>query len=368
MKTIFIASSQCLIFVSLSIYSLCAFADKENCRGIEQAIVQLHDVNYLPGATDGSPISAQIPVVINQAFKCDKNNPNDTSWVYKDTGFLITAPKTGLIGSDGSPIYSINGINGIGFTLGLKEPQYCGGNYRTTTDSNQRRSVCNSVESHELASAAIIQMQPYVVFYKIPGSSPLHDNNQPASIGQSVIGSVSLKVGDNSNGEGAREISGNNEQLYLSGFTIKYGSCAVTSTETTINVAMGSIPRNAFKGAGSRGGGKKSFSVHILCENTTSLKVGFFGNTTPENKDALSLLSEDNSATGVGITLTYGTGLLIPEGETVPLNTVPGSPVQNIQSAGQPVVMTFNAQYIQTGSTVTPGKADSIATFNLVYN
>jgi type 1 fimbria pilin len=354
------------------LYSSVSQAAQEQCRSNSQLIVQVHDVNFLPGAGDGTPISAQMPVSDNQVFSCSKQNEADTSWNYKEIGFQINAKPSGLtttiFSGVSTPIYQMEGTQGLGFALGFREPEYCSGDYRATEASNKQRSLCSTNDNPDMKSATGFRMQPYVVFFKIPSSgSPLHDGNQPATVGQMLVGSASMRVGDNA--DNAREVEGA-PQIYLSSLTVKYGSCAVTSGDSSIQVDMGKVSRSEFKGVGSYAGETKNFRIHLLCENNASVRVGFFGNATASDPDALALTRQEGSASGVGIALMYGGNLQVPAGQRVPLNAQPDSlpVVAQATSTGLAVDMEFQARYIQTDSGVSAGRADSMATFNIIYN
>lgn len=344
---------------------------QESCQGIGQAVVQVHNVNYVPGAADGTPISAQIPVQINNVFTCIKNS-GEQGFNYKDLGFEIDAEESGLqtniAGGHNTPIYRIAGLDSIGFALGFKEPALCGSSFFDTTGKGQISSVCTSEMNPQIKDARTLNLQPYIVFYKIPGQrSPLNPGNQPVSFGEISIGNASLKVGDNA---ASTQPVNDKPQILLSSFTVQYGSCAVVTSETSINVDMGKVSRSDFRGVGSMAGSPKSFQIQVMCEHSAAVKVGFFGMTTSGDKDAISLTPQSNTASGVGIALTYGPGLQVPEGQRVPLNVSTDQlPVlTTVSSPDQAASMAFNARYIQTDGQVMAGKADGTVTFNLVYN
>lgn len=353
-----------------ALFSLQAYAQEE-CHGVSQIVVQTHDVNYLPGAADGTPISAQMPLDNDNAFNCNKNN-GDSGLAYKDIGYTIDAEESGLQatleGGHSTPIYRIAGTNGIGFAIGFKEPTYCGGSFYDSTAKGKRVSICNSMTSSQINQANTLTMQSYLVFYKIPSqSSPLHPGNQPANVPETTIGTATLQVGDSA---ASSQPIADKPRVILSSFTVKYGSCAVTSNQSAINVDMGKVSRSEFSGIGSKAGSEKSFQIQVLCENNASVKVGFFGMASAGDKDALALTPQTNSASGVGVALSYGSGLQVAAGQRVPLNTPTDQlPVlATLNTPNQTQTLEFKAQYIQTDAQITAGKADSIATFNLVYN
>jgi len=344
---------------------------QESCQGVSQVIVQVHDVNFVPGAADGTPISAQMPVQTANAFTCNKNS-DEQGYRFKDLGFEINAEESGLqttlTGGHNTPIYRVPGVDSIGFAIGFKEPFYCGGTFVDTTGKGKTRSICHSGRNPEFSAAHDIRLQPYVVFYKIPGQrSPLHPGNQPSTVNEVNIGNASLTAGDS---EASSQPVTDRPQLLLSSFTVHYGSCSVITSQSAINVDMGKVSKAEFNGIGSRGGSQKRFQIRVLCEHSAAVKAGFFGMPTSGDKDAIRLIPQSNAASGVGIALTYGPGLQVPEGARVPLNVSTDQlPVMTtVSSPGQEATMAFNAQYIQTEGQVTAGKADGTVTFNLVYN
>ncbi|MFP3480858.1 hypothetical protein SB780_39045, partial [Burkholderia sp. SIMBA_057] len=78
-------------------------------------------------------------------------------------------------------------------------------------------------------------------------------------------------------------------QIFLSSFTVQYGSCAVVTSQFVINVEMGKVSKAEFSGIGSRAGSEKGFQIQVMCEHSAAVKVGFFGMATAGDKDALSL-------------------------------------------------------------------------------
>ncbi|HDT1120139.1 MULTISPECIES: fimbrial protein [Enterobacter cloacae complex] len=344
---------------------------QENCQGVSQIIVQVHNVNYVPGAADGTPISAQMPLQSSNAFTCIKNN-GEQGFNFKDLGFEINAEESGLqtniAGGHNTPIYRIAGLDSVGFALGFKEPSYCGASFYDTSGKGKTSSICNSQMNPQLNGARNITLQPYVVFYKIPGQrSPLNPGNQPVNFGEIGIGNASLKVGDSA---ASSQPINDRPQIFLSSFTVQYGSCAVVTSQSSINVDMGKVSMADFRGVGSLAGNPKGFQIQVMCEHNAAVKVGFFGMATQSDKDAISLTPQRNAASGVGIALTYGAGLQVPEGQRVPLNVSTDQlPVlTTVSSPDQATSMAFNAQYIQTTGQVMAGKANGTVTFNLVYN
>lgn len=95
------------------------------------------------------------------------------------------------------------------------------------------------------------------------------------------------------------------------------------------------------------------------------MRIGFFG-VSVESDTALSQAS--NSASGVGVKLTYGNnpGAAVPDGTSVKINEASNLPILKRvtgASAGTAEAINFNAQYVQTDATVGAGTANSMVTF-----
>ncbi|MBH8308788.1 hypothetical protein I8Q49_20815 [Acinetobacter baumannii] len=85
------------------------------------------------------------------------------------------------------------------------------------------------------------------------------------------------------------------------------------------------------------------------------------------------MLTASNSASGVGVKLTYGNnpGAAVPDGTSVKINEASNLPILNRvtgASAGTAEAINFHAQYVQTDATVGAGTANSMVTFALEYN
>ena len=147
------------------------------------------------------------------------------------------------------------------------------------------------------------------------------------------------------------------------------GSCQVATS--TIQVSLGTVNRAEFHGQGSTGGQAKRFSIPVFCPTPTDVRIGFFGVSV--ESDTLALSKASNSASGVGVKLTYGNnpGAAVSDGASVKINEASNLPILKRvtgSNAGTAEAINFNAQYVQTDATVTAGTADSMVTFALEYN
>ncbi|EPE8565297.1 fimbrial protein, partial [Klebsiella variicola] len=147
------------------------------------------------------------------------------------------------------------------------------------------------------------------------------------------------------------------------------GSCQVATS--TIQVTLGTVNRAEFHGKGSTGGQAKRFSIPVFCPSPTDVRIGFFGVSV--ESDTLALSKASNSASGVGVKLTYGNnpGAAVSDGTSVKINEASNLPILKRvtgTNAGTAEAINFNAQYVQTDATVGAGTANSMVTFALEYN
>ncbi|WP_428944996.1 fimbrial protein [Pantoea sp. FN060301] len=132
---------------------------------------------------------------------------------------------------------------------------------------------------------------------------------------------------------------------------------------TTMDVTMGDVHKSAFTGVGSTAGGSASatkFNILLKdCPETVSTaKVKFDGIAYAGDNTALALTEETDVATGVGIQLSDKAGILPLFEESAAYTLTSGDNVNTLD---------FYARYIQKAATVTPGPANSVATFTVNY-
>ncbi|MEG7491898.1 fimbrial protein [Enterobacter hormaechei] len=349
------------LFGMLSVH---AHAQTSTCRTTrDQWVVQVpYAIGYAPGTSDWTPISAPIQSTGADFYSCDGGNDP-----WRSIGFVeLDNPVGTVVGEDGASrhVYKTQ-IDGIGYALGFREQQYCGADAvryidgTSPVDGNESRRICDASQNPAFASAPTYKLQFWVVFYKIPTTSPMPDDN--ANSQEQNVGSLILQAGEN---QASATNVATPVQIHLASFTVRRTSCSVGSR--SILVPMGSVSQREFHGIGSRAGGGR-FSIPVTCENNTAVKMGFFGDTTPGNDRALALTKQEDSASGVGIELLYGDNTGSVQGQVVPWNTPQVSALGQVGD-NQTQTFWFDAHYIQTEANVTAGKADAMATFNLIYN
>ncbi len=103
----------------------------------------------------------------------------------RSIGFVeLDNPVGTVVGEDGASrhVYKTQ-IDGIGYALGFREQQYCGADAvryidgTSPVDGNESRRICDASQNPAFASAPTYKLQFWVVFYKIPTTSPMPDDN-----------------------------------------------------------------------------------------------------------------------------------------------------------------------------------------------
>ncbi len=143
------------------------------------------------------------------------------------------------------------------------------------------------------------------------------------------------------------------------------GSCRGSDIDDPRSVWV-RLTGGEFHGKGTTGGRAKRFSIPVFCPTPTDVRIGFFGVSV--ESDTLALSRASNSASGVGVKLTYGNnpGAAVPDGTSVKINEASNLPILKRvtgASAGTAEAINFNAQYVQTDATVGAGTANSMVTF-----
>ncbi|MEQ5236980.1 fimbrial protein [Proteus terrae] len=177
-----------------------------------------------------------------------------------------------------------------------------------------------------------------------------------------VTQSGSLKLGEVAkavqNNTAPRNTTWNLTSLFLPLNAIKINSLKCTTKSSSYNVNMGTWYDTQFKNIGDV---SKNVDIPITlsCAAGTNIKAtvtssaGYIDVNTGKLK-----LSGTNSATGIGIQL------LDKNNNPIKLNTK--NSLQNQVASGD-YIFGWKARYIKTGSTITPGSANSIATVNILY-
>ena len=339
----------------------------ETCRAnIGQTTVNIPNIKYLPTL----PVNTQMTSAMADngsgiPFSCDLQLPTASAKriVYKQL-------KTG-----GSPMV-INGqhvypsaIDGIGYALSF---QCAGGPMRAIDGSHSAGGesvvVCDSATLPALMTQQQTTVRIAVTFYKT-GTVQLADGTHTNSPPLPQVGEMTIEQQTSASASFVASAPVSIDIAALNVDIGSSGSCQVATS--TIQVSLGTVNRGEFHGKGTTGGQAKRFSIPVFCPTPTEVRIGFFGVSV--ESDTLALSKASNSASGVGVKLTYGNnpGAAVPDGTSVKINEASNLPILKRvtgASAGTAEAINFNAQYVQTDATVGAGTANSMVTFALEYN
>jgi len=146
---------------------------------------------------------------------------------------------------------------------------------------------------------------------------------------------------------------------------------AVTQTcsmaVSDLQVVLPQVNTASFSGAGSAAGGKSS-TLDFQCDANANARVNFTDATDPANAgDTLKLLG-GSTATGVGVRLMVeGTPVALSPNEAFHSGGTELA-LQNTAATAALKQIPFSAQYVQTGSSVTPGSVQARSLVNISYN
>ncbi|MCT4702248.1 fimbrial protein [Enterobacteriaceae bacterium H20N1] len=343
----------------------------ENCNASAgQTTINTQNITYLPTLPVNSQMTSQMPDNGGGVhFSCDLQMPT-AGWkriVYQQ---MDTSGAGTVI--NGHHVYATK-LEGIGYSLGF---QCNGGSIRYIDGSsapagNESTTVCDSSQLPGMLTQRELTVKMYITFFKTADVTLAGGNHENVDA-QPQVGKLFIEQ-QAAGTEGTIVSSPTIIDLAALNVDIgSSGSCQVTTS--SINVGLGTVNKAEFKGVNTVAGSLQSFAIPIFCSIPTDVKIGFFGvSADPALSDTLALNQDAQAAKGVGIRLSYGNNAAPAPaaGTAVKLNEASNLPVLKhitASSAGSAEKINFAAQYVQTGETISPGKANGIATFTLIYN
>lgn len=138
------------------------------------------------------------------------------------------------------------------------------------------------------------------------------------------------------------------------------GSCAVSGTDTDKIVTLDTVRATTFTAADQPGNAKKAFELSLVdCDSATrkTVQVTFNGQAIDGHPNLLENTAGAGSATNVGLQL-FG-----PDGAA--LNLGESSSKVNLSEA---TTIPLSVDYMSTAASVSAGKVQSVANFQLTYN
>ncbi|WP_257624543.1 fimbrial protein [Variovorax boronicumulans] len=151
--------------------------------------------------------------------------------------------------------------------------------------------------------------------------------------------------------------------MSANGTTLVTPSCVVDLGSRNIPVAFDKVPLSSFKGQGSTAV-DRSFNIRLNCNAAQNpqytVRMRMDAQADPSNAPGVLRLTQGGTATagGVGIQVVDGTARApVKFGDDVVIGPLKDGSY----------VLPYTAHYYQTGSKVTPGQANGMATFTLSY-
>ncbi|HBT4722675.1 TPA: type 1 fimbrial protein [Klebsiella quasipneumoniae subsp. similipneumoniae] len=157
----------------------------------------------------------------------------------------------------------------------------------------------------------------------------------------------------------ASAMAGGAGQINFNGSITDVACTIVNTPSNPLDVPLGTYGSNEFKAVGDSTA-KKDVKIALSdCPATvTSASVIFDGANDPTNADLLALTTEEGVATGIGIQL-YD-----KDQAEVALHTA--SKAYALEAGNN--TLPFYAAYKSTAAAVTPGSANGVANFSIIYN
>lgn len=150
-------------------------------------------------------------------------------------------------------------------------------------------------------------------------------------------------------------------QVDFTGEIIDAGCDVVNTQSSPLKVDLGSVKKSEFLGQSGTAVAARGFKVKLTNCPVTALtaRISFDGVALNGDNRVLKLTQDSGVATGVGIQLSDAADVL-------PLFTPSTS--YTLQAGSIVNELPFVARYISVSDTVTPGPANSTATFSVLYN
>lgn len=271
-------------------------------------------------------------------FSCSNDAPSLT---YQEFG--VKAMGTYVMTVDNRRIYSTN-VPGIGYSV-YSLTSACIGGVSVSVDGTN--TIGGDVNTRLLCSAngmidpTKMSSQPGMVIYK---TGPVTSG----TVNATTVGAFVLR-NNLSTWQSPQATFG------FSAFSVQSTGCTVNNNNMSIE--MGNVKKSEFSGIGSTPASTNTKNVNISLACTTGTKVSLQvdGNIQNAANGVLSISNISGAAAGVGIQILYNNAPLA-------LN----SPLL-IGTAATTMTIPLQARYYQTQSTITPGIANSFATFTMTY-
>lgn len=336
-----------IIIVFLSLFSCVLFSKTVaaySCTTASTVLLRTVSTITVPrDAPVGSLLGVAFPSVT--PFNCDNSSP---SLSYQEFG--VKAYGTYVMTINGRRVYSTN-LQGIGYSV-YSLTDCTGSSTATAVDGTNTlggdvntRLLC---KANGMINTATMSSVAGMVFYKTASTTG------SGTVTQKTVGSFILRN---------NQSSWQTPELAFGFYSFAVQSTACTLNNSVVGVDMGNVKKSEFHGIDTWPGGNntKNFNIALSCDPGVAVSLKVDGITTGGSYNAakgiLGLTTSDTAATGVGIQLLYNNAPL-PLGTFLSMGTAASTGTMNIP---------LQARYYQTGNTVKPGKANSLATVTMTY-
>lgn len=288
-----------------------------------------------------SPIGNELLSDTSETFKCSNTPPP----VITSHEYGIKAYGNYVTTINNRRVYQTN-IAGIGYAVGLTQISPCNsGKSVYVNGSNPENGGVDAFVAcwgPSIFSAPILG-QARIQFYKIA-----HPTGT-GTVGARKVGAFILK--NNSSWFSPES------NINISAFNLTTTACTVDNK--TVSVPMGIVKKQAFGGPGTGSGeiNTREFIIPLSCDVGTRVNLQIDGNVQNAVDGVLNLSGGAGSASGVGIQLLHNNKPL-PLSTIINIGTASNTGNYNIP---------LKARYYQTSNVITPGVANSSATFTLTY-
>jgi type 1 fimbria pilin len=132
-------------------------------------------------------------------------------------------------------------------------------------------------------------------------------------------------------------------------------TCSVTTTDVAVSLPMVAV--SAFNSVGATEG-MTPFGILLDCASDAKPSIGFTDATLPSNQSNVLTLAPGSTAAGLGVQVLY-------QMQPLPFGS---ASYQSLGTRSGATRVAFEARYIRTARSVSPGTLKAVATFNLSYN
>ncbi|MCW6568530.1 fimbrial protein [Yersinia ruckeri] len=161
---------------------------------------------------------------------------------------------------------------------------------------------------------------------------------------------------------GRRNILGH---INIHPITFKYKRYGCTLETPSVNLPLGEVKANEFRGIGSMSKTNIAKQIHLTCDPDTSYSLTINGKSVANYPDILQLDQTSGHASGIGVKFEAGDSTKKYQDMKLGEETYMHKTDSNGVSIKK--IIDIRASYFQTENRITPGTANASATFTVTY-